>query len=317
MNKCEWAGNEFPDYNRFSSKIYRFLSYFTMLHRIEPEFIAIFILFLTFLVAFLVNKAFARFIWQSAKLMQNNPTNYKFLRHTLVALVYIVGIGLAIFQVPELRTIASSMLTGAGILAVVVGFASQHALSNIVSGVFIVVFKPFRVNDRLKIRENLSGVVEDITLRHTVLRDAENKRIIIPNSVMGNEIIINSDYTDDKIIKTVDMNVSYQSDLKRAKAIMRAAIEQHPMQCDPRNAEQMAASEEPIPVRVVALGESSINLRGWACAKNASDAFIMSCDLLETMKDAFEKEGIIIPYPHRTIVHKHEGAANSDTAAVA
>jgi small conductance mechanosensitive channel len=288
-----------------------------MLEQIKPEFFAIFIVCITFFLAYLVNKAFAGFILKSAKLMQNNPTNYTFLRHTLVALVYVVGIGLAIYQVPALRSIASSMLTGAGILAVVVGFASQHALSNIVSGVFIIIFKPFRVNDRLKIRENLSGVVEDITLRHTVLRDGENKRIIIPNAVMGNEIIINSDYSEDKIIKTVDMNVSYQSDLKRAKAIMRAAIEQHPMQCDPRNADQMAADEEPIPVRVTALGESSINLRGWACAKNASDAFIMSCDLLETMKDAFEKEGIIIPYPHRTIVHKHEGATNSDTAAAA
>jgi small conductance mechanosensitive channel len=292
-----------------------FFTYFNMLHRIEPEFIAIFILFLTSLVAFLVNKAFAKFIWQSAKLMQSNPTNYKFLRHTLVALVYIVGIGLAIFQVPELRTVASSMLTGAGILAVVVGFASQHALSNIVSGVFIVVFKPFRVNDRLKIRENLTGVVEDITLRHTVLRDAENKRIIIPNAVMGNEIIINSDYTDDKIIKTIDMSVSYQSDLQRAKAIMRAEIERHPMQCDPRSAEQMAAGEEPIPVRVTALGEYAINLRGWACAKNAPDAFVMGCDLLESMKDAFGKEGFIIPYPHRTIVHQQEGNPNSDAVA--
>jgi len=71
------------------------------------------------------------------------------------------------------------MLAGAGILAVAVGFASQAALSNIISGVFVVIFKPFRVGDRLKINE-LTGVVEDITLRHTVIRDLENKRIIIP-----------------------------------------------------------------------------------------------------------------------------------------
>jgi small-conductance mechanosensitive channel len=277
-----------------------------MLHHIEPEIIAIFIIFITFFVAYLVNRTFAGFILKSARLMQNDPTNYTFLRHTLVALVYIVGFGLAIYQVPELRAVASSMLTGAGILAVVVGFASQHALSNIVSGIFIIIFKPFRVNDRLKIKDTLSGVVEDITLRHTVLRDSENRRIVIPNTVMGGEIIINADYGSDRIIKIIDVGISYDSNVQLAKEIIRSEIEKHPLYLDPRNEEQIGKNEPPIPVRVVMLGESSVNLRGWAGAKNAGDAFILGCDLLESIKMRFEKEGISIPFPHRVLVHRNE-----------
>jgi len=103
-------------------------------------------------------------------------------------------------MMPNLRALASSFLAGAGILAVAVGFASQHALGNIISGVFIVIFKPFRVTDRVKLRE-LTGVVEDITLRHTIIRDFENKRIIIPNFLISEEIIVNSNFEDDRICK--------------------------------------------------------------------------------------------------------------------
>jgi small conductance mechanosensitive channel len=138
--------------------------------RVENIGLFIGILLATFLVAFLVNRLFGRLIKRSANILNNDPTNYQFLRHAVIGLIYLVGLGAAIYTVPSLRTIANSLLAGAGILAVAVGFASQHALSNIISGVFIVIFKPYRINDRLQVRE-LEGIVEDITLRHTVIRD--------------------------------------------------------------------------------------------------------------------------------------------------
>lgn len=95
----------------------------------------------------------------------------------------------AVYETNALRTVATSLLAGAGILAVAVGFASQQALSNIVSGIMIVIFKPFRVNDRLNIGTTFNGIVEDITLRHTVIRDFENKRIIVPNMVISQECL--------------------------------------------------------------------------------------------------------------------------------
>ncbi|MEL6924988.1 MAG: mechanosensitive ion channel family protein, partial [Bacteroidota bacterium] len=260
--------------------------------------------------ALLVNRFFSRLIRRSTSEMNNDPTNYKFLRHVMVALVYIVGFGIAIYQLPQLRALATSLLAGASILAVAVGFASQQALSNIISGIFIIVFKPFRVNDRLTVR-NLNGIVEDITLRHTVIRDFENKRIIIPNTVISDDVIINSDFVDDKICKWVDVGISYDSDIDLAKAIMREEVEKHPLHVDPRNAQQIESGDPEVPVRVLALGESSVNLRAWAWANNSPDGFVLLCDLLESIKKRFDREGIEIPFPHRTLVYKDKAPTSA------
>ncbi len=263
----------------------------------------ILIILSTILLAYGVNRFFRQLIKRSSEELKNDPTNYLFLRHTSVGVIYIVGIASAIYAVPNLRTIASSMLAGAGILAVAIGFASQHALGNIISGFFIVLFKPFRVNDRLLVRDK-AGIVEDITLRHTVIRDFENKRILIPNTVISNEVIVNSDFAEDKICRWIDVGISYDSDIDLAKAIMADEIKNHPLRIDTRTAEQTEDGAPEVVVRVLGLGNHSVNLRAWAWAKDAPDSFVMSCDLYESIKKRFDKEGIEIPYPYQNIIIK-------------
>ena len=270
------------------------------------EYISIFVgvLVTTIVIAFLTNRFFKRLIKRSTAEMRNDPTNYKFLRHVMIALIYIVGFSIAIYSMPNLRALASSLLAGAGILAVAVGFASQHALSNVISGVFIIIFKPFRINDHIKLRD-LIGVIEDITLRHTVILDFENKRIIVPNSLISDEIIVNSDFGDDKICKWIEIGISYSSDIDKAKSLMKSEILNHPLHIDPRTEFQIENGEELAPIKVVSLGDSSVNLRGWAWAKDSSDGFKMSCDLFEKIKKSFDANDIEIPFPHRTLVHKN------------
>jgi small-conductance mechanosensitive channel len=255
----------------------------------------------TIIVAWLVNRFFLRLIRRSTEEMNTDPTNYQFLRYFIQATIYIVGFSIAVYSVEALRTLASSLLAGAGILAVAVGFASQAALSNIISGIFVVIFKPFRVGDRLKIN-TLTGVVEDITLRHTVIRDLENKRIIIPNSIISNEVIVNSDFKEEQICKWIEFGISYDSDIDKAKNIIREEIAQHPLYEEHYTTGEQKA--DVINVRVVGLGESAVNLRAWAWAKNSPNAFILFCDVTESVKKRFDKEGIEIPYPHRTLVYK-------------
>jgi small-conductance mechanosensitive channel len=268
------------------------------------EYIGLFIgiILVTILVAYLFNRFYKRLIKRSTEDMRNDPTNYLFLRHAITTVVYIVGFSLAIYMMPDLRTLASSLLAGAGILAVAVGFASQHALANIISGILIVLYKPFRVNDQIRLREFL-GVIEDITLRHVVIRDYENRRIIIPNSLISNEIIINAHFNDDRICKWIDISISYESNLAKAKEIIREEIEKHPMLIDPRTEQQIAEGVPMVPVKVLRLNQSSVDLRGWAWANNAADAFALGCDVYEAVKLRIDaEEDIQIPYPHREIV---------------
>ncbi len=265
------------------------------------------ILVATLIIGYSFNRLFRRFIRKSTVIIRNDPTNYHFLRHAITAVIYLVGFSWAVYSVPEMRTVANSLLAGAGILAVAVGFASQHALSNIISGLFIVIFKPFRVNDRLKIRDTLSGVVEDITLRHTVIRDFENRRILIPNSVISDEVIINADFGDDKICLWLEIGISYESDMDLARAIMQEEALKHPLCQDNRSKEDKESGADIVRVRVIALEDFCVKLRAWIWSANNADAFSMKCDLLETVKKRFEEKGIEIPYPHRTIVQKENG----------
>ena len=258
----------------------------------------------TMLIAFLFNRLFRRFIRRNSLLIRNDPTNYVFLRHAITGIIYIVGFSSAVYSVPSLRAVANSLLAGAGILAVAVGFASQHALSNIISGIFIVIFKPFSVNDRLRFQNGLQGVVEDITLRHVVIRDFENRRILIPNSVISEEIIVNADFGDDTICKFLEIDISYDSNIDRARAIMQEEALRHPLQIDGRTPEQIQAGRPEILVRVIALGEYYVRLRAYIWARNNAEAFELGCDLMESIKKRFDLEGIEIPFPYRTIVQK-------------
>lgn len=264
------------------------------------------IMALTILAASIFSRLFGRFIRKTAKELINDPTKYQFLRYALTAVIYLVGFGLAIYTIPPLRTVASSMLAGAGILAVVVGFASQSALSNVIAGAFIVIFKPFRLNDRITIKDNLSGVVEDITLRHTVIRNFENRRIIVPNSIMSNEILINADLVDSKVCKWLHLDISYDSDIDLARKIIQEEVAAHPNLIDNRKPEDIEAGKPLVPVRVIALGDFSVRLRAWAWTEDNPKSFELETDLLESIKKRFDREGIEIPFPYRTVVFKQE-----------
>ncbi|MFO7848283.1 MAG: mechanosensitive ion channel family protein [Balneolaceae bacterium] len=259
------------------------------------------ILILTVLAQFILKRAFRKFEENRKRLDIDDPTNYRFIYYALVAVIYLTGIGFAIWNIPTLKHVAQSMLASAGILAVVVGFAAQQALSNIVSGAFIVIFKPYRIDDRITVRDTLTGIVEDINLRHTIIRNFENQRIIIPNAIISNEVLVNSNFTDDKLCRFIDVGISYSSDIDKAKAVMAEEIEDHPNNIDVRTTEDLENNVPRVTVRVILLGESSVSLRGWAWAANPPDAFVMQCDLLESIKKRFDSEGIVIPFPQRTI----------------
>ncbi|MBL7814914.1 MAG: mechanosensitive ion channel family protein [Saprospiraceae bacterium] len=269
------------------------------------ESLAIFILIilLTVLVEWVSRRAVNRFIRKSSQDINSDPTNYKFLSNALRGIIYSIGIMLAVREYPPLRAVAGSLLAGAGILAVAIGFASQQAFSNIISGIFLVIFKPFRVNDRLRVKDIYVGVVEDITLRHTVIRDPENRRIIIPNSVIATEVIVNSDYNDGKICKYVEFNVSLKTDIDKAKRIIAEEIARHPKYIDPRKEEEK--TEKPlVEVRLMRFTDFAMVLRGSAWATTNNAATDMQLDLLESIKKRFDAEGVEMPYPHFVIMKK-------------
>ncbi len=273
-----------------------------------------FILFSTVVIASLTRRIFNKAIRtaEQGDSEAHDLTNLRFLKRGVSVLIYLTGISFAIYMIPTLRVIATSLLAGAGLFAIAIGFASQQALSNIVGGIFIVIFKPYKINDRIQIRTDLTGIVEDINLRHTVIRNFENKRIIIPNAIISDEVLINSNYRDDKIVKWIDVGISYDSDIDLARKIMQDEVIAHPNFKDYRTQEEISDGVELVPVRVLSLGDFSVNLRAWATAANPPEAFVLGTDLLESIKKRFDKEGVEIPFPYRTIVYKKDLEKNNE-----
>jgi small conductance mechanosensitive channel len=150
----------------------------------------IIIILFTVIMTRIISWLFNKYITKASEKLKIDPTRYKFFKNATAVILWGFSFAAIVSLIPPLQTIAFSLFAGAGILVAVIGFAAQQAFSNIINGIFIVISKPFRVGDMIKVGSLQYGIVEDITLRHTVIKNFENKRIIVPNTVIGSETII-------------------------------------------------------------------------------------------------------------------------------
>ncbi|MFC1862749.1 mechanosensitive ion channel family protein [Thermodesulfobacteriota bacterium] len=198
--------------------------------------------------------------------------------------------------VPSLRALMSTMLAGAGITALIVGFAARSTLSNLISGLAMAIYRPLRIGDKLNLEGELC-TVEDITLRHTIVRTWQHKRLIIPNSKLDEMTITNYSIIDSKIKCTVELGVSYDTDIDLARRLILETAVQCP---------QLLEEEEEPWVRVISHGDFSIGFRLYLWVKDIDDSYLAGFWLLEQIKKRFDKEGVEIPFPYRTLVYKKD-----------
>lgn len=272
----------------------------------EQSVFAIIVLAVAFILSRLLRLIVGRFLRAATKKLKVDPTRYNFFKNAIDFIVLLVAAIIIFRSIPAFKDFGTTLLTGAGVLAAIVGFASQAAFSNIISGIFLVIFKPFSVGDRVKIGSLYSGDVEDITLRHTVIKDFENRRVVIPNSVISNETIINSTLNDERVCMFIEFNISFDSDIDIAMQLIQEAAIKHPLCIDGRMEDELRKGEHQVMVRTLAITDFAVQLRAYAWAKNAVDGFELKCDLYKSVKQQFDKNGIEIPFPYRTILYKNE-----------
>ncbi|HWB62402.1 MAG TPA: mechanosensitive ion channel domain-containing protein, partial [Chitinophagales bacterium] len=162
------------------------LSFKVDIHHLETFIAPVIIIVVAAIVSRFLRNLIHRYIRRSAKVLKVDPTNYSFLQNAVSLVVFLGAVFFVFWSIPQLHDLGKTLFAGAGIFAAVVGFASQEAFSNIISGIFIVIYKPFSVGDYIKLlSNNRGGTVEDITMRHTIIKTDENRRIVIPNSVIS------------------------------------------------------------------------------------------------------------------------------------
>jgi small conductance mechanosensitive channel len=236
-----------------------------------------------------------------------DPTMAKFLTRLLSSAIYIFFIFVIISQINPLNQFAVSLLAGSGVAVLILGFAAQEAFSNLIAGVFLSLFRPFSVDELINIPSiNVMGRVEDITLRHTVIRTFENNRVIVPNNIINSSVIENRDIIDNKICNFFLVGISYDSDIDVARSIMIEEAIKHPNLMDTRSDEDKINEVPLVNVVVANLNTSSVDLRMALWAQNAPDSFKLMADLRENIKKRFDEKDIEIAFPHQTVILKNK-----------
>lgn len=205
------------------------------------------------------------------------------------------------------QTLLKTLLAGGGVLAVVIGLAAQEAAGNFINGFMILIFKPFKVGDLIKINhEELVGTVVDISIRHTIIKTYENTEIVIPNSVIDKAVLENVTAVGDQKGNFLEVEISYESDLTKAMEIIRDEVMKHPRYLDTRTEADKANGVPPVVIRLIDFGESGIRLKATIYSKDYAEGYAMLSDIRIAIKKRFDAEGIEIPYPHRTVIMKNE-----------
>jgi len=149
----------------------------------ESLIIFLIIIALTIISATLLSNYLQRLIVKKTKGHQMDITSFIFIKHMVVATVYFLGFGWALLTLPITRTFAHSLLAGAGATTLILGFASQQIFSNLFSGIFLVLNKPFKIDDIIEFQGSKGRVVE-ISLNATIIQDDNGDKIIIPSATI-------------------------------------------------------------------------------------------------------------------------------------
>ena len=181
----------------------------------------------------------------------------------------------------------TSFVAAIGATGLAIGLALQGSLANFAGGVLILLFRPFRIGDFIE-AQGTAGTVDSIQIFHTIIRTGDNKTVIVPNGVLSNGIITNTNRQPTRKV-VFDVGVDYEADLQKARAVLLEL------------ANDARVLSDPAPVAVVSvLGDSSItlSLRVWT---KTADYWDVMFHFNEHARDRLKEAGIDIPFPQRVI----------------
>lgn len=214
-----------------------------------------------------------------------------FLRNVSYAVLLVLVV---VSALTKLGVPATSLATVLGAAGLAVGLALKDSLSNIASGVMLIVLRPMRAGDHV-IAGGQEGLVEEIRIFQTRLRAFDQRVITLPNSTITTTPIINHSTLPTRRLELA-VGVGYEDDLKQAQSILLEIAQHNPL-----------VLKEPAPfVQVTNLGESSVDLMLFCYASN-SDFGNAKSTLIEAIRNQLLEKGLSIPYPQRDLhVYHHD-----------
>ena len=210
-------------------------------------------------------------------------TRVKFISQLAQIIVYIVTFFVYAHLIPALSNLGNAGLASVGVLSVVAGLAAQNTLGNLISGISLLLYRPFNVGDRLQVLAPTgleTGEIESLNLGYTIIKTDDNRRVVVPNSIMASQTTIN---LTSRAICSIAIMISHDSDLDGARAILLEIAGSNP------KTKKIAGC--PV-TRLDGLGVE-LTLSVWCVDSIVAGS--LKCELLEAIKRRFSAAGIKIP----------------------
>jgi len=221
----------------------------------------------------------------------------KFLAKLTRYAVYVFAFAAYAHFIPALSGIGTASLASISVLTVIVGFAAQNTLGNLIAGISLLLYRPFKLGDRLQVNAPTgleTGIVESLTLGYTLLKTDDNRRVVVPNSVMASQTNINLTTNDPRVICSVLIGISSDSDIDKARAILLDLAEKH------------LKAVKVCGCPLTQLGSSGVVLSLDVWCEDALAAITFRWDMLEQATKRFATEGIRISISQTTVLLKDE-----------
>lgn len=249
-----------------------------------------------FVIGILIIKLIIKALKKILKKSRLDPICHKFLLSMIKIGLYVV---LVIIALSNLGIETTSMVAVLGAAGLAIGLALQDSLSNLAGGFILLFTKPFNVGDYIQI-DTISGTVKHINILQTKLDTADNKAIYIPNGQVSSGKIINFSHETTRRLDLI-FSIGYNDDFQKAKKIINNIINKH---------EFALKDPEPV-VRVCEHADNSIKIAAkvWVLTESYWD---LNYDLLESVKIAFDQNGIEIPYNQMDIYIKENNRKQGD-----
>ena len=271
-------------FNLLSSKLIRWGQQFILL--LPNILIAILILAVTYFVARLTRRIITRVLPRVSPSVT--------LNNLVATLAYVTVLMMGVFFVLEVLSLdktVTSLLAGVGIIGLALGFAFQDIAANFISGIIIAIQRPFTVGDVIQ-TESYFGTIESINLRTLDLRQVTGELVRVPNRKVFESSVINFTVTTHRRVD-VECGVTYDTDLEQVRDVVKASMQGFPN----------LLTDRPLEVMFTGFGESAITftLRFWVPYRKQLDYVGAKSEAIMRIKRAFDKVGIIIPFPIRTL----------------
>jgi len=208
--------------------------------------------------------------------------------------IVIIIIGGLIFGLGLIGIQVTALLAGAGVMGLVLAFAAQDTLSNYFSGMHLLLDRPFKMGDLIKIESGEFCRVESVGMRSTKLYSLfDHEIIVLPNNNIANQKIVNIVEPDTKIRNRIELSVAYGSDLEKVMKIIYDATKNHP---DVLHDEGF----EPL-VRFIDFGDNGLKFMCIFWVDEVMNQWKVMSDIRSEIDAEFRKENITIPFPQRTV----------------